>query len=73
MSLHHFPTLSIIQFHPIIFAILNLASALESLSEQLSEVVIVWCILESQVTHIAKVLIELLCSQLEHHNYDFSH
>jgi hypothetical protein len=38
---------SIVQLHPVIFAILNLAGALKGLGEQLAQVVVIRCILET--------------------------
>jgi hypothetical protein len=64
VRLHDLPALAVVQLHPVVLAILNLASALESLGEQLTQVVVVGGVLETEVTDVAKVLIELLCSEL---------
>lgn len=64
VRLHGFPALAIVQLHPVVFTILNLARALQGLGEELAEVVVVGCVLEAQVTDVAEVLVELLCEQL---------
>lgn len=53
VGFHDLPSLSIIQLHPIILAILYLAGALECLCEQFTEVVIVWRILKAKVADVA--------------------
>lgn len=50
--LHAFPTLAIIELHPVVLAILYLASVLECLSEEIAQVVVVGCILETKVADI---------------------
>jgi hypothetical protein len=47
MSLQNLPALSVVQLHPVVLAILDLAGALESLSEQLAEVVVIRRVLET--------------------------
>lgn len=64
MRLEHLPALSIVQLHPVVFAILDFASALEGLREQFAQVVIIGGVLETQVADVAEVLVELLCAQL---------
>ena len=54
------PALAVVELHPIILSILNLASALESLSEEVAKVVVIWSILKSKVADVAEVLVELL-------------
>lgn len=56
------PTLSRIfrDLHPVVLAILDIAGALQGLGEELSEVVVVRCILEAQVADVGEVLGELL-------------
>lgn len=61
MRLHDFPALSIVQLHPIIFAILDFAGALERLREQLAEVIVVGGVFESEVAYVAEILVEFLC------------
>lgn len=60
--LHGVPSLSRIlrNFHPVILAVLNIASVLEGLSEELAEVVVVRGIFETEVANISQVLAELL-------------
>lgn len=64
VRLEHLPALSIVQLHPVILAVLDLSGALESLGEQLAEVVVVGGILETEVANIAQVLVKLLCVEL---------
>jgi len=61
VRLHHFPALAVVELHPVILAIFHLAGALECLREQLAEVVVVGCVFEAKVSHVAEVLVELLC------------
>jgi hypothetical protein len=64
MGLHYLPALAVVELHPVILAVLDLASALERLSEELTQVVVVGCVLEAEVAYVAKVLVELLCRLL---------
>ena len=52
MMLHCLPALAIVQLHPIVFAVLNLARVLESLSEKFSEVIVIWSILKPEVPDV---------------------
>lgn len=54
------PALAVVELHPVIFSILDIASALESLCKQVTKVVVIWGILESKVADVAEVLVELL-------------
>ena len=54
------PPFSIVELHPIIFAILNLATVLEGLSEQITKEVVVGGVLETEVANVAQILIELV-------------
>lgn len=54
------PAFAVVELHPIIFSILNLAGALESLGEEVAKVVVIWSILKSKVANVAEVLVELL-------------
>jgi hypothetical protein len=53
MGLEHLPALSVVQLHPIVLAILNLAGALESLSKQLAEIVVIRRVFETQLSDVA--------------------
>lgn len=64
VRLHDLPTLAVVQLHPIVLAVLNLASALERLGEELTEVIVVGGVLKTKVANVAEVLVELLCSSL---------
>jgi len=59
---HGFPSLSVVQLHPIVFSIFDFSCVLESLGEQIPKVVVVRCILETEVPHVAQVFVELLCN-----------
>lgn len=58
------PSLAVVQLHPVVLAVLDLPSALERLSEELAQVVVIGSILEPKVADVAEVLVELLCSKL---------
>jgi hypothetical protein len=56
-----FPASAAVQLHPVILSILNFASVLESLGEQVPKVVVVGCVFETEVADVGKVLVEFLC------------
>ena len=59
MLLHVLPSFAVVDFHPIVISVLDIPNVLECLSEQVSEVVIVWRILEAEVADVAQVFVEL--------------
>lgn len=60
VRLHLLPALAVVELHPIILAILHFPGALQSLSEQLTQIVVVGCVLKTEVADIAEVFVELL-------------
>lgn len=60
MLLHMLPTLAIVDLHPIVIAVLDVPNVLKCLSEQVSEIVIVRRVLETKVSDVAQVFVELL-------------
>lgn len=60
--LHCLPTFAIVQLHPIVFAVFNLAGIFESLGEEFPEVIVVWSVLKPEIPDVAQVLVELLCN-----------
>lgn len=66
VGLHHLPALAVVQLHPVVFAVLDLSSALQGLGEKLAQVVVVGGILEAEVANVAQVLVKLLCTLLAH-------
>lgn len=54
--------LAIRWLHPIILAVLNLASRLQGLGEQVAKVIVVWCVLESKITDVGEVFVKFLCN-----------
>lgn len=58
---HGLPAPSIVQLHPVVLAILNFAGGFERLGEEVTHVVIVGSVLESEVADVCEVLVELLC------------
>jgi hypothetical protein len=54
------PTLAMVELHPIVLAILYFSSILQRLGEQIPKIVIIWCVLESEISDIAQILVELL-------------
>lgn len=62
MILHRVPPLSRIlaDLHPVVLAILDVAGVLQGLGEELSEVIVVGGILETKVSDVRQVLVELL-------------
>ena len=61
VRLHHLPALAVVKLHPVILAVLDLAGALECLREQLTEVVVVGGVFKAKISHVAEILVELLC------------
>ena len=55
-----FPSLAVVELHPIILPILNFAAVLESLSEQVPEEIVIGGIFETKVPHICEILVELI-------------
>ena len=53
MLLHGLPTFAVMEFHPIVFTVLNLACILESLGEKFAKVIVIGGILESKIANIA--------------------
>ena len=62
MMLHGLPPFAVIQFHPVILAILHFSSILQRLSEKLTEIIIVGGIFKTQISDVAEVFAELLCN-----------
>ena len=60
IALACFPAPSIVQLHPVILSVLNFASVLQSLREQITEVIIIGGIFEPKVANVRQVLVELL-------------
>lgn len=64
VRLHRLPTLAVVKLHPVVFAILDFASVLEGLGEEVAEIFVVWCVFETKVADIAQVLVEFLCQDV---------
>jgi len=62
MMLHSFPPFTVVQLHPVIFAVLNFTSVLQGLCKEFAEIVIVRSILKPQISHVAEIFVELLCN-----------
>lgn len=60
-----FPSLAVVQQHPVVDAIILLSDILENLGEQLTEEVIVRRLFESQLSHVVHVNGKLLCKEQE--------
>lgn len=50
--LHGLPALAVVQLHPIVLAIFNLATILQCLSEQIAQVVVVGSVLKAEVANV---------------------
>lgn len=61
MGLHGFPSLAVVDLHPVVFAILNLARVLQCLRKEIAQVIVVRVVLETKVADVAEVLVEFLC------------
>jgi hypothetical protein len=62
MILHRVPPLSriLVDLHPVVLAILDVTSVLQGLSKELTKVVVVGGIFETEVSDVRQVLVELL-------------
>lgn len=60
MLLDSFPSLAVVELHPVILSILNLASIFQSLGEKIAEMVVVGGIFEAKVANIGKVLVKFI-------------
>jgi hypothetical protein len=56
-----FPPLAIVQLHPVVFSVIHLAAVFQGLSKESTKEVIVGCVLKTKVSHVAQVLVELIC------------
>lgn len=57
------PPASVVQLHPVIFAIFDFPGILQCLGEQVSQVVIVRGVFKPEVAHVGQIFIELLCRE----------
>ena len=57
----HLPSLSTVQEHPIVYAVLVLAGSPECLGEEISQEVVVGSLGESQFPHVVEVDSKFLC------------
>ena len=62
---HGLPSSTIVEFHPIVLAIFNFASVLQSLSEEFSKIVIIGRVLKAKVPNVAQIFVELLCHYIQ--------
>lgn len=63
--LHGLPSFAVVELHPVIFPIFDLAGVLQRLGEQLAKIVVVWSVFKAQVPNVAKILVELLCHYVQ--------
>lgn len=56
-----FPAPSVVQLHPVIFSVFNIASVFQSLCEEVPKVVIVGGVLESKIPYVSEILVKFLC------------
>jgi hypothetical protein len=64
MVLHRLPPLAVVDFHPVINAVFGFPRVLKGLGEKITEVIVVWLVLESKVANITQILVEFLCKKL---------
>ena len=56
----HVPALAAVELHPVVLAVLDLASVLQRSGEEFAEVIVIGLVLKAQVANVRKVLVELL-------------
>ena len=61
-DLFDFPVWSLLQSHPVVLTIFNPARALERLTENFVQIVVVRHVLKAKVADVAEVLTKLFCS-----------
>lgn len=55
-----FPASAIVQLHPVVLSVFHFPRVFESLRQEVTEIVVVWRVLEAEVANIGYVLCELL-------------
>lgn len=60
MFLNGLPPFAVVQLHPIIFSILDFSRVLQRLGEQVSQVIVIGSVLESQVADIGQIGVQLI-------------
>src|ERR1700761_4888692 len=61
---HGLPSLAVIDFHPIIISVLGLSSVLQSLCEEVTQIIVIRFIFKSKIADITEIFIEFLCKGL---------
>ena len=69
VMLDSFPATSTVQFHPVILAIFDFAGILQRLREEISKVVVIGSVLETQVSNVTKVFVEFFCMIVRESSY----
>jgi len=52
VGLHGLPSLSVVELHPVVLAIFNLAGALKSRCEEVAEVIVVGGVFEAEIADV---------------------
>lgn len=50
--LHSLPALAVVELHPVVLTVLDFATVLECLSEQVAQVIVVGCVFEAKVADV---------------------
>lgn len=56
------PTLASVKLHPVVLSILYITCVLKSLGEEVTQIVVVGCVLEPEVSNVCEIFGELLCN-----------
>lgn len=57
-----FPTSTVVQLHPVVLPIFNFPCVLQGLSEEVSQIVIIGSVLETEVANVGQILVEFICN-----------
>lgn len=55
-----FPTSTVVQLHPVVLPIFNFPCVLQGLSEEVSQIVIIGSVLETEVANVGQILVEFI-------------
>lgn len=61
VMLHGFPSSAIVQLHPVVLAVFDLAGVLQSLRKEFPKVIVIRRVFEAQIPDVTQILVEFLC------------
>ena len=58
------PATASVEFHPVVFTILDLAGVFERLCKKVTKKIVIRSVFETEVADVAEILVELLCNRI---------